>query len=312
MIIDSLNLNHIRVFECVYRSGSMTTAAKEMHLTQSGVSQHMKSLEDVIGIKLFDRVNQRLVPTAQGRSLFEYCTRGLQEIESALVMLKQTGGNLVGNVRIGMPIEFGNNVVVPHLGTFSKKHPMVSFQIVLDFASVMNDLLLKGDLDFAFVDDFPMDRRVKTEEVYDEVLDLCISPELLKRFGPPKHDRKYYESLEYVDYQSGEPILRKWFAHHLGHRHVHLSTRATVMDVQAIARLISSGVGAGVLPHHLVAKMVKEGVKLYRFRGCGKPMKNTISLAYMKDRTHSPAAQEAILLVKKAVEQAGRAGSKLA
>ena len=47
MIINNLNLNHLLVFECVFRNGSMTAASKELHLTQSGVSQHMKSLEDV-------------------------------------------------------------------------------------------------------------------------------------------------------------------------------------------------------------------------------------------------------------------------
>jgi len=64
LLIDQLNLNHLRVFECVYRTGSMTAAAKELHLTQSGVSQHIKSLEDVLNFKLFDRIQQRLVPTS--------------------------------------------------------------------------------------------------------------------------------------------------------------------------------------------------------------------------------------------------------
>jgi len=56
MLIDQINLNQLRVFESVYRTKSMTHAARELHLTQSGVSQHIKALEDVLTLKLFDRI----------------------------------------------------------------------------------------------------------------------------------------------------------------------------------------------------------------------------------------------------------------
>lgn len=69
MIIDRINLNHLRVFECVYRTKSMTIAAEELHLTQSGVSQHIRSLEESLDIRLFDRIKHKLVPTGEARQL---------------------------------------------------------------------------------------------------------------------------------------------------------------------------------------------------------------------------------------------------
>ena len=74
-----------------------------------------------------------------------------------------------------------------------------------------------------------------------------------------------------------------WFDHHLGSRRLKLNVRATVMDVQGMARLITCGTGAGVLPSHLVTKLEGEGHKLHVFKGCGKPLKNTISIAYLRD-----------------------------
>ncbi|MEZ4749064.1 MAG: hypothetical protein R3B54_00135 [Bdellovibrionota bacterium] len=53
----------------------------------------------------------------------------------------------------------------------------------------MNGKLLNGDLDFAFVDDFSMDPRVRTERVYDETLELCASPELVNSLGPVSHTK---------------------------------------------------------------------------------------------------------------------------
>src|SRR6185437_1423130 len=115
MIIDHINLNHLRIFECVYRTKSMTEAAKELHLTQSGVSQHVRTLEEVLELKLFDRVKQRLIPTAPAETLFKRCSEALYGIEETISELRGGQQSLSGSVTIGMPIEFGNNVVLPLL-----------------------------------------------------------------------------------------------------------------------------------------------------------------------------------------------------
>ncbi len=305
MIIDKINLNHLRIFECVYRLKSMTDAAQELHLTQSGVSQHMKSFEDALGVKLFDRINQRLVPTSMASALFTRCAEGLNGIERALSEIKGQEGQLSGQISIGMPIEFGNTLIMPLLSQFSKKHPLVRFKLRLGFASEMNAGLLDGSIDFAFIDEYGMDKRIASEKVYDEVLDLCIDPQSLKKLGKVAHQRKFYESLDYVEYQEGEPLLRMWFHHHLKTRNLDLNVKATVMDVQGVARLIVSGMGAGVLPGHLVGKLQKEGQKLYRFKGTGQPLKNSISVAFLRERTQAPATATALQWLKAALVKAG-------
>lgn len=304
MLIDQVNLNHFRVFECVYRTGSMTTAAQELHLTQSGVSQHVKSLEDMIGARLFDRIKQRLVPTEAARVFYEHCNAGLHRIEEGLLQLKGQGKELRGNITLGVPIEFGNNLIIPLLSRFTRKHPLVKFRLRMGFASAMNEELLKGAMDFAFVDDFKMDKRVATEKVYDEVLDLFLAENLIRNFGAPKLQAGYFESLDYVEYAEGEPVLRMWFAHHLGAKdakHIQLKVKATVMDVQGVARFIQSEAGAGVLPSYLASQLSKNGNALYRFKGCGKPLVNRISVASLRDRTQSPASAALLRFLKESL-----------
>lgn len=307
MIIDHFNLNHLRVFECVYRTQSMTLAAQQLHLTQSGVSQHIKSLEEMLDIKLFDRISQKLVPTSQARVLFENSTMGLKQIEHALLSIKASKGGknfnnqLMDTISIGMPLEFGHNVILPLLAQFCKKHPLVKLNVRFDFASGLNSKLLEGSMDFAFIDDFRMDRRMHIEKVYDEVLELCMSEDLLQQSGPFKNNRKYYESLTYVDYQENAPILRMWFRHHLSSGHLDLNVRAVLMDVQAVSGLILAGTGAGVIPEHLLTKLRREGHKLHRFKGSGKPLQNTISLAFLESRTQSPTVVAAIQFLRKAL-----------
>lgn len=296
MIIDNLNLNQLRVFECVYRTRSMTSAAKELHLTQSGVSQHVKALEEMLGITLFDRIKQRLVPTAAAADLFRKTADSLNAIEETLVELKGGERQFKGTIGIGMPIEFGNNIIMPLLSEFCGKHPRVRFAIRLGFPTEMNVGILNGDLDFAFVDEFSLDPRITTEGIYDETLYLCALHSYAKAKGTVvrKWDRKAFETLEYVDYQPGDPVLRTWFHHHLGTRDLSLNVRATVMDVQGVARLIMAGRVAGVLPGHLTQYLESQGARLHKFKGCGKPLHNSVSLAYLPERTLTPAAAAAM------------------
>jgi len=293
MLIDQINLNQLRVFESVFRTKSMTHAARELHLTQSGVSQHVKALEDVLELKLFDRIKQKLVPTPSARELYKHTSRSFEEIETILNRLKNTDKELTGTVSIGTPIEFGNNIMIPLLTDFQKKNPKVHFKIRQGFAFEMNRLLMNGDIDFAFVDSFALDKGIKTEPVFNEVLELCVS----KKMGlpqKPQTEYAFYEKLPYVDYQEDQSVLSMWMKHHLQVRSAELDVKVYIMDAQAVSRLVLNGVGAGVLPSHLAQKLIERGEDLQVLKGSGKNLINAISIAYLEEKTLTNAAKETL------------------
>lgn len=290
MLLDQVNLNQLRVFQEVFKTRSMTMAAKNLFLTQSGVSQHIRSLEETLNIQLFDRINQRLIPTAKGKELYENITKGLSKIEDALWDLKGDKQDLKGIVTIGMPIEFGNNVIIPLISKFSQEFPQIKFRLYLDFAEVFNQQLLNGQIDFAFVDSFKMDRRIVTEHVYSEILDLCIDESLIGD-NKIKNTKKFYEGLPYVEYQEGQPLLGLWFEHHIGSKNLNLDVKATVMDVQGLSKLIVRGMGAGILPDHLFKRLIDQGKSIIKMEGCATPLENSISIAYIENRSLSTPAK---------------------
>ncbi|MCB0417501.1 MAG: LysR family transcriptional regulator [Bdellovibrionaceae bacterium] len=298
-MVEQLNLNQLRVFAVVFRHRSMTHAAKELHLTQSGVSQHVKSLEDVLNQKLFDRVHQRLVPTSAAKTLYEGCARGMYELERAFWQL--SGTELKGRVTIGMPPEFAYNVLLPLIAAFHKEHPRVIVKAEIGLAAEMNGKLLNGDLDFAFVDDFSMDPRVRTERVYDETLELCASPELVESLGPVSHTKEYYEKLPYIAYLEEAPVLHKWFAHHLPRKKMDLDVRAYLGDCQGVSKLVLCGMGAGILPGYHLQSLENQGHNVYRFGGNKKALSNQISVAYLPERSQSVAGATALSFLKGAL-----------
>lgn len=296
-IVKSLNLNLIRVFLEVYKSGSMTEAARELHITQSGVSQHIVNLEREIHQKLFDRIGRTIVPTAAAKTFFEQCETLFSGLNDALHTLQGDLAEVSGLISVGMPIEYGNSRVVPLLSQFAKAHEQTRYALTMDYASNINRLLLQGALDFAFVDEFEMDPLIQKEVISDEILELCLREDLLPK-NHAKHDRKFFESLNYVDYQPKAPVIYGWFQHHYPHRIPTINVRATVMDVEAVTRLIAGGVGAGVIPRYVVEELERRGIKLHTFRGSGRAYHNRISLAYLRGRTQSQAVRKCLEFLK--------------
>lgn len=153
--IPDFNLNHFKVFMAVFESGSMTQAAQLLHLTQSGVSQHIKALETDMSHELFTRVGRRLVPTAIARQLYPDIEKAFKMVNDRLSQLTGEEQELEGEVRIGMPIEYGTNIIVPKLAKLGLKYPKLRYQITLDDGSVLAKMVVDGLLDFAFVDEAP-------------------------------------------------------------------------------------------------------------------------------------------------------------
>src|SRR6266516_4659255 len=86
-----LNSRQICAFSVLARTGSFTQAARELHLTQSGISHSMKALENDIGCRLFDRVGKKVGLTQAGEQLLPHATRILQEMETARESLGHLG-----------------------------------------------------------------------------------------------------------------------------------------------------------------------------------------------------------------------------
>ncbi len=122
-----------------------------------------------------------MVPTPSAKELYLHTAKSFEDIETILNRLKKTDKELTGMISIGLPIEFGNNIVLPLLTEFQRKNPKVRFKIRQGFPFEMNHMLLSGELDFAFVDSVSLDSRIKTQVVYNEQLHLCVSPEYIKK-----------------------------------------------------------------------------------------------------------------------------------
>jgi DNA-binding transcriptional LysR family regulator len=295
--LNKINVNQLKVFETVYRTKSMTLAAQELFLTQSGVSQHIKKLEEDLEVQLFVRNRQELFAYPEADRLYRACEKAFGELSQTLEQLQESQElELEGTIRIGVPTEFGNNVIIPKISEWSHPFAKVKFDIVYGYGSHLTDLLQANQLDLAFVDSVKWHSGLKAQPVFEESLSLAVSHEYLKKrdlmFKSSKPKIAQFMQLDYLDYEHQESILRLWFKHHFGKKNLPLKIRVWAMSVQGVASLIKQDMGAAILPDHVIEKVLKEGVSMHVFKGPKEILKNEISLVWMRKRPLPRAAEE--------------------
>lgn len=113
--------NLLVAFLAVSRSLSVSRAAEELNLTQSAVSRQVQQLEDLLGVKLFERVKKRLVATNVGRSYAAELHPALERIRAATLKTAiRSDGNIL-NFAI-LPT-FGSRWLIPRLPAFQRAYP---------------------------------------------------------------------------------------------------------------------------------------------------------------------------------------------
>ena len=138
----------LRTFVAVCDCGSFTKAAREVNLTQSAVSLHIKRLEDQVGSCLIVRNARGIRLTEQGEVLQSYARRILALYEEAEQHLR---GDSSGLIRIGAPEYFDLHTLSSLLRQFFTRYPAVRLQIELGIGPDIAALLDEGELDLAIV-----------------------------------------------------------------------------------------------------------------------------------------------------------------
>jgi LysR family nitrogen assimilation transcriptional regulator len=145
------SLKNIRVFVATYEERSFTAAAKRENATQSGVSQHIRKLEERLGARLFSRDRGRVVPTPAGDAYYGRCVEMLRLARSAETAIGRFGKGLTGEIFIGLMPTMTRSALAPTLSRFTDEHPNVAVRIVEAYSAVLTHQVRSGELDFGIV-----------------------------------------------------------------------------------------------------------------------------------------------------------------
>jgi LysR family transcriptional regulator, glycine cleavage system transcriptional activator len=134
----------LQAFECAARHANFSRAAEELNLTQSAISRQIGDLEKQTGLRLFERIRQRVVLSEAGRGLLPE-VRDLLQRSERLMIAAVASGRMGASLKVATLPTFGAKWLVPRLPDFMRLHPEVAVTIesrskVFNFADENFDL----------------------------------------------------------------------------------------------------------------------------------------------------------------------------
>ncbi|MBI4404112.1 MAG: LysR family transcriptional regulator [Deltaproteobacteria bacterium] len=255
-------MDQMKVFYFVCKHKSVLQASRELHVTGSAVSQHIKALERELKASLFMRTNKSIILTRAGEKLFGAIAPFMQNISDTLKDMEEDSNSPRGALKMGAPVEFGINHLPKVLAEFRQAYPMVRFEITLATPSKLLDQLVANHLDLAFVDHghaYKKSSPVSTLTIYREELLLVCSREYYRKSIKHDHSFENLSRRHFVDYVNHCAVLKRWFLHHFKRCPSDFDLVLSVESAHGIASSIRHHMGLGVVPRSAIKSELKSG-----------------------------------------------------
>jgi LysR family transcriptional regulator of beta-lactamase len=275
MLRSQVPLNALRAFEASARHLSFTKAGLELHVTQAAVSHQIKSLEEILGVRLFRRLPRGLALTDEGEALIPVLAESFDRIQATLDRFEN--GHFREVVTVGAVGTFALGWLLPRLTSFRAAHPYIDLRLLTNNNRV--DLAGEG-LDYAIRFGDGSWHGTDATPLLAAPLSPVAAPEVAARLKQPAD---LATELLLRSYRADE--WARWFA--IAGLDIP-SPRGTIFDSSiAMAEAAAQGLGVALVPVAMFRRDLDRG-RLVRPFGFELPA-GTYWLTALKSKRVTPA-----------------------
>lgn len=286
-----MDIRRLEIFAKVAELGSFSRAAEALFLTQPTISEHVRALEDEVGVQLLDRLGRGATPTRAGQLLLGYAHRMLALSREAHQALEQFQGRMSGELVVGGSTIPGEYVLPALIGQFKTKYPDILISLLIGSTRQVSEWLEEGRVEVGVVGARPASRALEAKELMPDELVVVV---------PSTHPWATRRTATLAELQT-EPMVvrergsgsREAIEHALHDAGLSLAAFRLVGEMgstQAVKQAVRAGVGIALISKRAVEDECRAGllacVKLKELR-----VARAFFLATHRERTRSPLAQ---------------------
>ncbi len=285
-----MELRVLRYFLAVAREENITKAAALLHVTQPTLSRQLMQLEDELGVQLFRRSQYRVILTEDGMLLRRRAQEIVELADKAERELQHHETELTGEVAIGCGESVAMTFLSEHIRAFRALHPQVQFRIYSAIADDLKERIEKGLLDMGLL----------TEPVDIGRYAFLRTPQK-DRWGvllPKDHPLAQQPAVTPDDLLgiplllSGRETIRSELASWFGDAYEKIEIAATFNLVLNAANMVKNGIGAALCFD--LGNLSDE----VSFVPLSPTLETGTVLAWKKDQTDSPAAEQFLRFIR--------------
>lgn len=299
-----MELSSLAAFLVVTETGSISKAARQLHLTQPALSKKLRQLEEELGIRLLERRNQGCFPTAAGRALSHYAEEMKALAESCRRAMGTFQTEISGEIVIGTGTT-GTMTILPALiKSYWEKYPGVRLSIVVARTDELVRLVLKGEVDLGLVGKEVYHPKIELIPFAEDEIVLVASAESpLRNAGPLGTEQLALERFVLFAPRTG---LRAYIDRILSRLGIEPEIAMESDNIAVIKCMVEAGLGVAFAPYTAVKNELAAGTLIRLEYACAPAdpveTKRLIGVVVAKNRYMSPAMQELLKLLLSSTE----------
>ncbi len=158
-----MDFRRLEVFTKVFEQKSFSKAGQALYLSQPTVSEHIRLLEEDLGLTLFDRQGKEIVPTKAGQFLFQYANQLMSLRQDSLRAMEQFRDKGTGELLIGGSNIPGQYMLPGLLGDFKKSFPGIQIRLWIGDTQNIQEKVLDGTIELGLVGALIEHRRISCQ-----------------------------------------------------------------------------------------------------------------------------------------------------
>lgn len=258
-----MDIRKLRYFVQIVESGSLSKAAREVHVAQPALSQQLAALEDEVGKPLLVRSSKGVAPTENGLALYHHARFMIHQLDKALSIARSETPALQGMVSVGLPATTVAALGLRLVKRVRDRYPGILLNVVEGMSGHIADLMRRQQLDLAvlfggqIISDFPV-RPLLVEELF-------VITRKESRFVAPDARSISIEAVSQIPLilPTGSHGLRQRISAEFENRGLPLNVMVEIDSLALVMSCIREDLGATIKP--IGAMMHGDGINsLYR------------------------------------------------
>jgi len=241
--------------------GSLSRAARQVHVAQSALSKQMSALEDELGVQLFHRSHNGVTPSEAGKVFYEYALGMLKHLVDARAAVSSSPELVSGSIIVALPQSVATLLAMPLLRAVAARYPQVSFHLNEELTGNVMDQLTRGRVDLALFSSLDLPPQVLFSALIEE--DFYLIHRANAPDAPAAGEVSLAQAL-------ARPLVFPSQAH--GHCTRTLVERAVkerglaagdiameVNSVHILKSAVEAGIGHTIMPLNLAMREIEDG-----------------------------------------------------
>jgi DNA-binding transcriptional LysR family regulator len=283
-----MNFNQLQAFYMVAREGSFTAAAARLNISQPAVTRHVRELESLYRLRLFERTGRGVVLTEAGKMLLSFAQRIFSLASDAELTLHSMAHLKSGRLEVGTSRTAGTYYMPEILFAFKQRYPGVVVSLHSQNSEWVVDQILGLNLDVGVVVMALKHKHLVIRPFAEEQLVLMVPP------GHPWARRQAVDAREL----NGKPLImrekgsgtRNLILSELEKSAISPNVTMELASNEAIKQAVQQGVGLALVPRKIAVLEIQQGLlKALPVRGAELTL--SFHVVYHKDKEVSPFIQ---------------------